>query len=70
MMCDACDQQWCVQAWGFLPTCLRDSWVRVLLLVRLLLFWLGALWVLLTTHGMMVERCNQPGVMVQPIAPL
>ena len=55
-MCDACDQQWCAHARGFLPTCLRDSQVGVLLLVRLLLFWLGVLWVLLTRPGMMVER--------------
>ena len=53
---DAYDQQWCACAQGFLPACLRDSWVRVLLLVRLLLFWLGVLWALLTRHGTMVER--------------
>ena len=58
-MHDACDQQRCVCARGFLPTCPRDSQVGVLLLVRLLLFWLGVLWVLLTRHGTMVERGPQ-----------
>ena len=55
-MCDTCDQQWCACAWGFLPACPRDSRVGVLLLVRLLPFWLGVLWALLTRHGTMVER--------------